>query len=150
MLGKIGGRRRAEHQRMRMLEYHQCNGHELGQTSGDYEGQGSLVCNSPWGHRESDRTERLNNNQFVVGFQTHNIFMTLRVSSVQPTLFHLVRPCILFKTIYSTLYQPFLTLFNILLPKTMVGIPHLCSSNPFKILLETLVFFTVTFFIVSA
>ena len=25
-------------------------------------GQGSLVCCSPWGHKESDMTERLNNN----------------------------------------------------------------------------------------
>ena len=28
---------------------HQCNGHELGQTPGDGEGQGGLVCCSPWG-----------------------------------------------------------------------------------------------------
>ena len=27
---------------------YQCNGHELGQTSGDGEGQGALVCCSPW------------------------------------------------------------------------------------------------------
>ena len=27
--------------------HHQCNGHELGQTSGDAEGQGGLVCCSP-------------------------------------------------------------------------------------------------------
>ena len=31
--------------------YHQLNGHESEQTSGDSEGQGSLVCCSPWGHR---------------------------------------------------------------------------------------------------
>ena len=36
--------------------HQQCNGHELGQTSGDDEGQGAWVCCSPWGHRESDRT----------------------------------------------------------------------------------------------
>ena len=29
---------------------------------GDGEGQGSLVCYSPWGHKESDTTEQLNNN----------------------------------------------------------------------------------------
>ena len=28
--------------------HHRCNGHELGQTSGDGEGQGGLVCCSPW------------------------------------------------------------------------------------------------------
>ena len=36
--------------------HHQCNGHELGQTSGDGEGQGGLACCSPLGHKESDMT----------------------------------------------------------------------------------------------
>ena len=31
--------------------HHQLNGHEFEQTSGDSEGQGSLACCSPWGHR---------------------------------------------------------------------------------------------------
>ena len=30
---------------------HQLNGHESEQTPGDREGQGSLACFSPWGHR---------------------------------------------------------------------------------------------------
>ena len=34
--------------------------HELGQTLGDGEGQGSLACYSPWGHKELDTTEWLN------------------------------------------------------------------------------------------
>ena len=42
--------------------HHRLNGHESEQTPGDGEGQGSLVCCSPWGHKESDVTERLNNN----------------------------------------------------------------------------------------
>ena len=29
--------------------HHQCNGHELGQTLGEGEGQRSLACCSPWG-----------------------------------------------------------------------------------------------------
>jgi len=37
------------------------NGHEFEQTPGDSEGQGSLVCCSPWGHKESDMTKQLNN-----------------------------------------------------------------------------------------
>ena len=40
--------------------YHQFNGHELGQTLGDGEGQGSPECCYPWGCKESDTTERLN------------------------------------------------------------------------------------------
>ena len=42
--------------------HHQFNGHELGQTLGDSEGQGSLVCWSTWGRKGLDTTERLNNN----------------------------------------------------------------------------------------
>ena len=38
------------------------SGHEFEQTPGDNEGQGSLVRCSPWGHKESDATEQLNNN----------------------------------------------------------------------------------------
>ena len=32
-------------------QHHQLNRHELKQTSGDSEGQGSLACCSPWDHR---------------------------------------------------------------------------------------------------
>ena len=34
----------------------------LEQASRDGEGQGSLACCSPWGCKESDTTEQLNNN----------------------------------------------------------------------------------------
>ena len=37
-------------------ENHQLNGHELEQTLGDGEGQGSLVCGSPWCRKELDMT----------------------------------------------------------------------------------------------
>ena len=40
------------------------HGLEFKQTLGDGEGQGGLVCCSPQGHRESDMTERLNNNNW--------------------------------------------------------------------------------------
>ena len=40
--------------------HHRFNGHEFQQTLGDREGQGSLVCCSPWGGKESDMTERVN------------------------------------------------------------------------------------------
>ena len=43
--------------------HHLVNGHEFKQTLGDGEGQGSLVCCSPWGRKELDTTERLNNTQ---------------------------------------------------------------------------------------
>ena len=41
--------------------HHQCNGHELRQTSGVPEGQRGLACCSPWGHKEFYTTGRLNN-----------------------------------------------------------------------------------------
>ena len=42
---------------------HQLNGHEFEQTPGDSEGQGSLACSSPWGRKELDMPEQLNNNE---------------------------------------------------------------------------------------
>ena len=43
--------------------HHPLNGHEFEQAPGDGEEQESLACCSPWGHKEADRTERLNNNK---------------------------------------------------------------------------------------
>ena len=44
--------------------HHWVNGHEFEQAPGDGEGQGSLVCCSPWGHKQLDTTEWLNNIQW--------------------------------------------------------------------------------------
>ena len=41
--------------------HHRLNGHEFEQALGDGEGQGNQVCYSPWGFKESDTTEQLNN-----------------------------------------------------------------------------------------
>ena len=62
--------------------HHRLNGYEFEQTPGDGEGQGSLVCHSPWGRKESDRTELLNN----------------KCVSVNPKLL-----------IYSSLFSPLVT-----------------------------------------
>ena len=40
--------------------HHQLDGHEFEQSTGAGNGQGSLVCYSPWDHKESDMTERWN------------------------------------------------------------------------------------------
>ena len=40
--------------------HHQLDEHEFEQAPGIGDGQGSLVCWSPWGHKESDTTEWLN------------------------------------------------------------------------------------------
>ena len=42
--------------------HHRLDGDEFEQTLGDGEGRGSLVCCSPWGHKELDTTEQLSNN----------------------------------------------------------------------------------------
>ena len=40
--------------------HHRLNRHEFEQTPRVGDGQGGLVCCSPWGHKESDTTEQLN------------------------------------------------------------------------------------------
>ena len=43
--------------------HHQLNEHELEQIPGDSEGQESLVCCNPWGHKALDTTEQLKNSK---------------------------------------------------------------------------------------
>ena len=45
--------------------HHQLNGQEFEQTPGDGEGQGSRTCCSPWGRKQSDMPEQLNNNKAI-------------------------------------------------------------------------------------
>ena len=40
--------------------HHLHDGHEFEQACGVGDGQGGLACCSPWGRKESNRTERLN------------------------------------------------------------------------------------------
>ena len=42
--------------------HHRLNEHVFEQTPGDGEGQEGLGCCSPWGRKESDTTEQLNDN----------------------------------------------------------------------------------------
>ena len=46
--------------------HHQFNGREFEQTLEDSNGQGSLACCSPWGFKELDMTEHLNNNNILL------------------------------------------------------------------------------------
>ena len=41
----------------RVGKHHRLNGHEFEQIQEIDDGQGTLVCFSPWGHKESDVTE---------------------------------------------------------------------------------------------
>ena len=46
------------------------NGHEFEQAPGVGDGQGGLACCSPWGPKESDTTERLENNKVGHSFSS--------------------------------------------------------------------------------
>ena len=61
--------------------HHRCNQHELGQSSGDGEGQGSLACCSPWGCKELDMTGRLNDN---ICFTYGNVYVSMLLSPFVP------------------------------------------------------------------
>ena len=53
--------------------HYQLNGHEFESTPGVGDGQGGLVCCSPWGSKESDMTEWLNyNNKETKELYTEN------------------------------------------------------------------------------
>ena len=46
--------------------HHRLDGHEFEQALGVGEGQGSLACCHPWGHKESDTTELLNSTELNI------------------------------------------------------------------------------------
>ena len=55
ILGNIEGRRRRGATEDELIGWsHLLNRHEFEQTLGDSEGQGSLMCHTPWGCKESD------------------------------------------------------------------------------------------------
>ena len=62
MLGKTEGKRRRVTEDELVGWRHGLYGHEFKQAPGDSEAQGSVACCSPWGCKESDMTEQLNNN----------------------------------------------------------------------------------------
>ena len=51
--------------------HHQLSGYESEQTLKDSEAQGSLAWCSPWGHKESDTTEQVNNKQQILISLSH-------------------------------------------------------------------------------
>ena len=71
MLEKIEGRRRRGQQRMRWLDGITDSMDEFEQALGNGEGQGSLAYCSPWGCKELDTTEQLNNNSLQLDDWDH-------------------------------------------------------------------------------
>ena len=53
------------------------NGHEFPQTPGGNRGQRSLVCSGPWGGKESDTTQHMNNSR---KFRGHSFLLIQRIT----------------------------------------------------------------------
>ena len=70
MLDKVKDKRRSGRQRIRWLDsITDAMDSESEQIPGGGEGQGSLGCCSPWGHKELDVTEQLNN--IIISYLLH-------------------------------------------------------------------------------
>ena len=52
--------------------HHRLKGQEFEQALGVGDGQRSLMCCSPWGHKEPDMTQQLNNNNNNLGYYSAN------------------------------------------------------------------------------
>ena len=61
--------------------HHPFNGREFEQTPGVGDGQGSLVCGSPWGCKELDTTQQLNNNNNKIKTQEKFLPLSLLLPS---------------------------------------------------------------------
>ena len=69
--------------------HHQLNGHEFEQTLRGGEGQRSLACCSPWGHKESGTTEQLNTTTKSTNdknMSPYSLVKPYRLQSVLPLL----------------------------------------------------------------
>ena len=68
--------------------HHQLSGHESEQTPGDSKGQRILACCHPQGHKESETTERLNNNRarwsLLLGFPVTQLVKNLPAMQETP------------------------------------------------------------------
>ena len=67
MLGKIEGRRRRGQEDEMVWCHHWFDGLEFEQAPAVGDGQGSLVCCSPWGCKQLNTTEQLRNNTMLSG-----------------------------------------------------------------------------------
>ena len=75
--------------------HHWLNGDEFEQAPGDGDGQGSLVCCSPWGRKESDVTKQLNNsNHFAHNHLPQGLVISCRLSNSSQWQFLLFPPAV--------------------------------------------------------
>ena len=65
--------------------HHRLDGCEFEQALEADEGQGSLACCSPWGRKESDTTERLNNNNGMQRLLSVSLMVTIMHKAIIDT-----------------------------------------------------------------
>ena len=70
--------------------HHRLDGHEFEQAPGAGDGQGGLACCGSWGHKESDRTERLNSNN-LTNLSDRKVpnFLRVRILRVQREIYRI-------------------------------------------------------------
>ena len=56
--------------------HHRLDGHEFEQAPGVGDGQGGLACCGPWGHKESDTTQLLNDKKRNLPLNCRSMNMT--------------------------------------------------------------------------
>ena len=77
--------------------HHWLDRHEFEQAPGDGEGQGSLACWSPWGCKESDTTDWLNNNRAPAGCALMNplyFHQAIHAQISNRSVLHSAMPCL--------------------------------------------------------
>ena len=100
--------------------HHRGHGHELGQTSGDGEGQGGLACYSPWDRKELDMSYRLNGSNIISICCHVSIFLiTIKViKNFKQTTVSIALNNIALKNIFQILYS---YAMNLLICSTFSG-----------------------------
>ena len=71
--------------------HYQLSGHEFEQAPGDDEGQRSLACCSPWGHKETDMTEQQQNASHQAYHLTHIITCQLHHNPIEKAFISVYR-----------------------------------------------------------
>ena len=74
--------------------HHRLNGREFEQAPGDGEGQWILACWSPWGRKDLDTIERLNNNRKFREQTRSTVNDTKRVQSANPNEYRTNNQCL--------------------------------------------------------
>ena len=98
--------------------HHWLDGHEFEQALGVGDGQGSLVCCSPWGHEESDTTEWLNWTELKEKTKDLNKIKVQLVSCVR-----------LFATPWTSAHQASLSITNTQNFLKLMSVKSVMSSN---------------------